>query len=190
MKNIVFLQSNLTNMKRLQTLSIIALSTILMGAFFSCKSHKNVTQPAVEAAAPQGPAKPQPISGVPPLIEYIVKGKVTTAKGKPVPGMQVILLHSTIPVYDGQPSETEYTKQLMAESTAITNEKGQFECHLKDVHNLSERIFVRDIDGPANDTYESVIVEIPFTLDDIVVNGQGQRTGTSQKEVSIIVKKK
>lgn len=130
------------------------------------------------------PREPQvTVYGVP-TVDFAVKGRVINANGKPVEGVQVMLLNSDI---DPQniPTTPEWQQRLKSVSDT-TDVQGTFELTTTDRPWEKMNVMVRDIDGKKNGTYESQLIEVEFgeaKPGNRPMNGWHQ--GTREAEITI-----
>lgn len=163
----------------------------LLGAlgFSACNSSKNAAkgQENVQSDEPVVAPRPEVMAmyGVP-TIDYKVRGKVVSETGKPLQGIQVVLINNTINAdADTIYGNASHIDNYVREASDTTDAKGEFETHVKDMPSESIRLLVRDRDGEINGLYENVLMEIPISQDDVKNEGQGWFLGTAEKEVSV-----
>ena len=118
-----------------------------------------------------------------PTMSYRVSGRVVNHRGKPVKGIQVVMLNRSLgntPNNPGQdnPDVDDYMRQY----ADTTKADGSFDVRTKDFPTEYMRLFVRDIDGPSNGNYQNDVINVEFTTDDIKAEGQGWNRGIAQKE--------
>lgn len=145
-------------------------------------------QPAPTVVPPQ-PREPQvTVYGVP-TVDFCVKGRVTDPNGKPVKGMQVILIDSRIDP-DNLP-DNEYWKSEMRRMSDTTDEKGNFEVNGSDRPWETMRVLVRDIDGSKNGSFQNQLVDVQFGDPENGDKPVSQwNLGTKNAEVAIKMKRK
>lgn len=168
-----------------------------MGIFglTACHNAKTVAQ---EPIAPDNePAvQPQPREGMAvmygvPTMDFVVKGRVIDAEGRPVQGMQVVLVNQTVDIAPDRMDEGNvYVRDYIAQSSDTTDAEGTFSCHTKDVPVEKQRLIIRDIDGNANGSYEDLMVDIRFSEQDQSGERRGWYMGTRTKDVDITVSQK
>lgn len=95
-----------------------------------------------------------------PTVDYSVKGRVVDAAGKPIKGLQVLLVDSRIDP-DNLP-KNEYWDEELRRMSDTTDAKGTFDVKGSDRPWEKLRVLVRDIDGAKNGTYEQQLVEVQF----------------------------
>ena len=107
------------------------------------------------------PREPQvAVYGVP-TVDFCVKGRVTDANGKPVKGLQVILVDSRIDP-DNLP-ETSYWVEELSRQSDTTDAQGNFEVKGSDRPWEQMRVLVTDIDGAKNGgSFQTQLVDVQF----------------------------
>lgn len=120
----------------------------------SAKSDANKPNDIVKPREPQ-----VTVYGVP-TVDFAVKGKVVDAKGKPVKGLQVMLVNSEIDT-DNLP-DTPYWQEQLKRVSDTTNADGTFEVRTTDRPWEKVRVMVRDIDGDKNGNFEQQLIEVDF----------------------------
>ena len=107
------------------------------------------------------PREPQvAVYGVP-TVDFCVKGRVTDANGKPVKGLQVILVDSRIDP-DNLP-ETPYWVEELSRQSDTTDAQGNFEVKGSDRPWEQMRVLVTDIDGAKNGgSFQTQLVDVQF----------------------------
>jgi len=93
-------------------------------------------------------------------VDFAVKGRVVDTKGKPIKGLQVMLINSELDP-DNLP-DTEFWQQRMKSITDTTDADGNFELQTTDRPWEKVRVMVRDIDGKKNGSYDSKLVDVDF----------------------------
>jgi len=169
-----------------------------MGLFglTSCNCQKEVvkeTQPlpddkdSVEAPDPRNFAV---MYGVP-QMDFRVKGRVVDAEGKPVKGMQVILVNQTVDIApDYMQEDNPHVQNYLRNASDTTDAEGRFETAVRDVPVETQRMIVRDIDGNENGRYQDQMFEVHFTPEDQTEKGSKWYQGARSKEIEITVEEK
>ncbi len=163
----------------------------------SCHCGKEVAQ------EPQQPTKPtkNPVETIDPgnmavmygvpQMDFQVKGRVTDTQGKPIKGMQVILVNQSVDISPEYLQEDNpYVQDYIRTASDTTDAEGRFEAHTRDVPVETQRVLVRDIDGDQNGRYEDQVIEVRFTPEDQTEPGQKWYQGQRTKEMNITVQKK
>ena len=139
---------------------------------------KAQTDPAEPKSQPQ-PREPQvTVYGVP-TVDFAVKGRVVDGKGKPVKGLQVMLVNSEIDT-DNLP-DSPYWEQQLKRISDTTDAEGNFDVRTSDRPWEKVRVMVTDIDGSKNGNFEKKIVDVDF--------GDPEPTGGSVSSWKLGVKK-
>ncbi|MBP9990189.1 MAG: radical SAM-associated putative lipoprotein [Bacteroidales bacterium] len=166
----------------------------LMGALGvgACHSAKDVAQ----TPEPEPETQPRPRSemalmyGVP-TVDYVVKGKVLKADGKPVKGLQVVLVNNNIDLTaDTIYGNDEYVERYLQKSSDTTAADGTFEVKSSDMPSGKQRILVRDVDGKRHGNIQNELIDVEFDMDNVGGQRSGWRLGTAEKEMTITVKEK
>ena len=126
-----------------------------------------------------------------PTMDFVVKGNVRDAQGKPVKGLQVVLVNQTVDIDpEHMHEDNPYVRQYLSRASDTTDAQGAYQCHTTDVPVESQQVIVRDIDGNANGSYEDQMFEVKFTDGDQTASRKGWNMGTREKKVDITVIKK
>lgn len=163
----------------------------------SCHCGKEVAQEPQQPAKPEkdqvetfDPGKMAVMYGVP-QMDFEVKGRVTDEQGKPIKGMQVILVNQTVDISPEYFQEDNpYVQDYIRNYSDTTNAEGRFETQTRDVPVETQRVLVRDIDGNKNGHYENQMIEVKFTSEDQTEQGSKWYQGKRSKEVNITMEKK
>lgn len=176
----------------------------LVGAFglSACHSTKEVASPNTpgepEVVEPQKPDDPQvappdprePIAvmyGVP-TMNFVVKGKVVNEQGKPVPGMQVILLNRNVDITpDEMHEDNEYVLEYIRRASDTTDAEGNYIIQTSDTPADRGQIIIRDIDGKKRGLYKNQMIEVNYQEGKQTEPRQGWNMGTIEKEETITV---
>lgn len=175
----------------------LLMSVMGMFGLTSCHCHKEVAQEPVVGDEPDSIEQPVPRGGEMalmygvPTMDFVVKGRVINEQGKPVKGMQVILVNQKVDIApDHMDEDNPYVQDYIKHASDTTNELGVFECHVKDVPVDVQRVIVRDVDGKKNGSYADQMVDIEFTEADQTGERRGWYMGRRVKDVDITVMKK
>ena len=145
--------------------------------------------PVIVKQESPNPREPQvTVYGVP-TVNFAVKGKVTDPSGKPIKGLQVLLLNSDI-----DPSalpEGQYWDSRLARISDTTDATGNYEVRSTDRPWEKQNILVRDIDGKLNGNFENQLIEVEFTEQDEAGKAVSRwNLGEKRAEVNIKMKRK
>lgn len=163
----------------------------------SCHCGKEVAQEPQQPAKPDkepveafDPGKMAVMYGVP-QMDFQVKGRVTDEQGKPVQGMQVILVNQTVDISPEYLQEDNpYVQDYIRNASDTTDAEGRFDAQARDVPVEAQRVLVRDIDGDKNGRYQDQMIEVKFTSEDQTEQGSKWYQGRRTREVNITVEKK
>lgn len=114
-------------------------------------------RPKVEAPQPREPQVT--VYGVP-TVDFAVKGRVVDSNGKPIKGLQVMLVNSEIDV-DNLP-DNQYWQEEMKRISDTTDANGDFNVRTSDRPWEKVRVMVRDIDGKKGGSFENQILDVEF----------------------------
>lgn len=132
------------------------------------------------------PREPQvTVYGVP-TVDFAVRGRVVDSKGKPVKGLQVMLVNSEIDA-DNLP-DTPYWKEQLKKVSDTTDAEGNFEVRTSDRPWETIRVMVNDIDGDENGNYEKQLVEVEFGEPKPVGNKPMSSWNLGEKKAEVTVK--
>lgn len=121
-----------------------------------------------------------------PTINFKVKGKVVDENGKPVKGMQVVLLNGDIDETNLQEANPNYLQQYFERAGDTTQADGSFKVETRDRPRNHQHILVRDIDGKKHGEYKEDVVPVKFDMS----KSSNNRTGTVEEEITVTVVKK
>ena len=163
-------------------------TTELIDSVAPFQQEDSAVTPSKPVVPPQ-PREPQvTVYGVP-TCAFNIKGKVTDASGKPVKGLQVILVDSRIDP-DNLP-QNEYWDAELRRMTDTTDAKGNFEVNGSDRPWEQMRVLVRDIDGAKNGSFQQQLVEVEFGEPEGGDRSVSKwKLGTKKAEVTIKMKRK
>ena len=169
----------------------------LVGAFglTACHSTKELTEPTPKADDEPQVDTPKPrdpavvMYGVP-TMNFVVKGKVTNDAGKPVPGMQVILLNRNVDITpDELHEDNSYIQAYIQHSSDTTDAEGNYMVRTSDTPADRQEMIVRDIDGKENGSYKSQVVEVIYSEENRTQARQGWNMGTLEKTEDVVVER-
>ena len=147
---------------------------------------------SIDTLAPKDlpqPREPQvTVYGVP-TVDFAVKGRVVDAKGKPVKGLQVMLVNSEIDT-DNLP-DSPYWKEQLKRISDTTDAEGNFEVRTTDRPWEKVRVMVSDIDGEKNGAFKRELVDVDFG-DPQPTGGpvSSWKLGEKKAEVTVTVNRK
>jgi len=118
-----------------------------------------------------------------PTMSYHVKGQVVNHQGKPVKGIQVVMLNRNIGNTPNNPGEDDpEVEEYLKIYADTTKNDGTFDIRAKDFPSEYMRVFVRDVDGPSNGNYQNDVINLEFTRDEIKAESKGWNKGVAEKE--------
>lgn len=171
----------------------------LMGVlgFSSCRSHKAIVNPVEEpeptplsGELPQ--PKPQPrdeirlMYGVP-TMDYMIRGQVKDADGRPVRNIRVNMLERGMTVTAGQlQGDPERVKEWLTKTETTTDQDGRFVVRNSGLPTTEVRFLVRDVDGEENGSFKDSMIEVPVDSESIdKTNAGGWNQGSFEKDVEV-----
>lgn len=118
-----------------------------------------------------------------PTMSYHVKGHVVNHQGKPVKGIQVVMLNRNMGNTPNNPGEDDpEIEDYMRIYADTTKNDGTFDIRAKDFPSEYMRVFVRDVDGPSNGNYQNDVINLEFSRDEIKAESKGWNKGVAEKE--------
>ena len=148
---------------------------------------QQVEQPVAPKVVEQEPPREPQVTvyGVP-TVDYAVKGRVVDPAGKPVKGVQVMLINSEIDP-ENLP-ESPYWDEQLKRIADTTDAQGNFEVCNTDRPWEQVRVMVRDIDGAKNGKFENQVLDVEFGEPE---GGSGNwKLGERKAEVTVKMKRK
>ena len=171
----------------------------LMGVlgFTSCRSHKalvnQVEEPEPVPLSGELPEpKPRPrdeirlMYGVP-TMDYMIRGQVKDANGRPVGNIRVNMLERGMTVTDGQlQGDPERVKEWLEKTEITTDQEGRFTVRNSGLPTTEVRLLVRDVDGEENGSFKDSMIAVPVDSDNIdKTNAGGWNQGSFEKDVEV-----
>ena len=175
---------------KLKNWLLVSLMSVL--GFTACKSSKPAATSDQKESEQSEQIEKKPIRddrgqaalmyGVP-TMSYHVKGQVVNHQGKPVKGIQVVMLNRNMGNTPNNPGEENpEIEDYMKIYADTTKNDGTFDIKAKDFPSEYMRVFVRDVDGPSNGNYQNDVVSLEFTGDEIKDESRGWNKGVAEKE--------
>ncbi|MBR1517245.1 MAG: radical SAM-associated putative lipoprotein [Bacteroidales bacterium] len=119
-------------------------------------------------------------------VDFVVRGRVLSPTGRPIRGMQVVLLdHTTDVTVNNLNLGNSEVKARVLSSADTTDANGYFVVTTESVMSDYMRVFVRDIDGPSQGNYQNDVINISFTRFDLKDSGHGWRNGKAEKTITV-----
>jgi putative lipoprotein (rSAM/lipoprotein system) len=175
---------------KLKNWLLVSLMSVL--GFTACKSSKPAATSDQKESEQSEQIEKKPIKddrgqaalmyGVP-TMSYHVKGQVVNHQGKPVKGIQVVMLNRNMGNTPNNPGEENpEIEDYMKIYADTTKNDGTFDIKAKDFPSEYMRVFVRDVDGPSNGNYQNDVINLEFTRDEIKAESKGWNKGVAEKE--------
>lgn len=159
----------------------------------ACHSTKNAAtpqpaeEPQVDTPKPRDPVVV--MYGVP-TMNFVVKGKVTNDDGKPVKGLQVILLNRNVDIMpDDMHEDNPYVQNYIHQSSDTTDAEGNYMVRTSDTPADKQQMIIRDIDGAENGQYKNMLLDIDYREAAQTQARQGWNMGTREKVEDVVVEK-
>ncbi|MBR1644532.1 MAG: radical SAM-associated putative lipoprotein [Bacteroidales bacterium] len=150
-----------------------------------------VQQEAEEAELEVQAREETPVMYGVPTTNFRVKGTVVDETGKPVAGVQVVLLTNAMEIDPERMPETPYMEEYLRQSADTTSQDGHFVVTADDRPWNTQRLLIRDIDGAKNGRLKNEILTVDFEESDVETTDSMSRTGKNVKErkLTVTVKK-
>ncbi|MBR1550397.1 MAG: radical SAM-associated putative lipoprotein [Bacteroidales bacterium] len=165
----------------------------LMGAmgFSSCHSNKELAEPQAEAPTFEDNQQIRLMYGVP-SMNFMIRGQVRDAEGRPVRDIRVNMLDRGMEVKDGELQGDPENVQRYLENTSVrTDDEGRFTIQNNGLPQQQVRLLVRDVDGKENGEFGNKVVDMKVEADDVDrTDANGWHQGTYNKEVDIELENK
>lgn len=170
----------------------------VMGAFglSACHCHKEAAKTADESEQPAQPAvrdrgEIRLMYGVP-TMNFMIRGQVKDADGRPVQDIRVNMLERGMEVKDGElQGDPERVQQWLEQSAVKTDKDGNFVISNRGIPQEEVTLMVRDVDGAENGEYKNQVLEMKVQQADVDRTGAGGwNQGTVNKEVEIKLEEK
>ncbi len=168
----------------------------LMGALglTACHSHKKLADPEEEPEPVElrGRGDVMLMYGVP-TMNYMIRGQVRDADGKPVQGIRINMLEHGMEVnanaeLQGDP---ERVKEYLENTSVETDARGRFTIAANGRPQEQVRLLIRDVDGTQNGEYRDQMVEMEVGGDNIDrTDANGWHQGTYHNKVEINLENK
>lgn len=124
-----------------------------------------------------------------PTVNYVVKGKVVNSAGKPIQGMQVLLVNENLDITPLNVNlHNDSIRAIIEQCADTTKADGSFKVKTENIATDYMRVFLRDIDGPSHGNWENQVINISFDDSDTKDTGHGWRAATKQKKLTIKAK--
>ena len=167
----------------------------VMGALglSGCHCHKKAaaTEPEPEPVQVEDRGEVRLMYGVP-TMNFMIRGQVRDAEGKPVRDIRVNMLERGMEVIDGElQGDPERAKEWLDGTSVATDKRGQFVIQTGGRPQEHVRLLVRDVDGSDNGAFRNQVVDMEVTSDNIDrTSASGWHQGTYQGNVDIRLENK
>lgn len=167
----------------------------VMGALgmSGCHCHKKLAEPEKEPETPEvrDRGEMRLMYGVP-TMNYMIRGQVKDANGKPVKDIRVNMLERNMEASaDGIEGDPEAVKDWLQNTEVRTDDEGRFTIQNSGLPQEEVRLMVRDIDGKENGEYQNQLIGLSVRSEDMDrTNAGGWNQGTFNKQVDIKLEKK
>jgi len=166
----------------------------VMGALgmSACNSHKGVTKTEIEEAPEVKPREEIRLMYGVPTMNYMIRGQVKDADGRPVKDIRVNMLERNMEVKDGVlQGDPERVQRWLDGSAVKTDKNGNFVISNSGLPQEEVKLMVRDVDGEANGEFKNQVLEMKVQQADVDRTGAGGwNQGTFKKEVEIKLENK
>lgn len=161
----------------------------VMGAlgFSSCHSNKELATPEVDSVPPVQDQEPARLMYGVPSMNFMIRGQVKDASGRPVRDIRVNMLERGMEVKHGVlQGDSESVQRYLDHTSVLTDDEGRFTIQNSGLPQQQVRLMVRDVDGQENGNFRDQVLELEVTSEDMDRTGyNGWYQGTFNKEVKI-----
>ena len=160
--------------------------------FTSCHCHKQLAEPEEDDVhAIKEREEMRLMYGVP-TMNYMIRGQVKDADGKPVKDVRINMLERGMEVKDGElQGDPERVREWLDGTSVSTDKSGSFVLTNSGRPQEQVRLLVRDVDGEANGSFSNRVLEVEVAPADVDrTNAGGWNQGTFNKEVNIKLENK
>ena len=160
--------------------------------FTSCHCHKQLAEPEEDdVPAIKEREEMRLMYGVP-TMNYMIRGQVKDADGKPVKDVRINMLERGMEVKDGElQGDPERVREWLDGTSVSTDKSGSFVLTNSGRPQEQVRLLVRDVDGEANGSFSNRVLEVEVAPADVDrTNAGGWNQGTFNKEVNIKLENK
>ena len=166
----------------------------VMGALgmSACQCHKEAAKSESEKAPEVKPREEIRLMYGVPTMNFMIRGQVKDADGRPVKNIRVNMLERGMEVKDGQLQGDPDRVQQWLDGTAVATDKnGRFEIQNSGTPQEEVNLMVRDVDGQENGDLKNQVLMIKVEQGDVDRTGAGGwNQGTFKKEVEINLENK
>ncbi len=157
----------------------------------SCHSNKELANPQPDNPPVRDQEPIRLMYGVP-SMNFMIRGQVKDAGGRPVRDIRVNMLERGMEVTDGElQGEPENVKHYLENTAVRTDDEGRFTIQNSGLPQEQVRLLVRDVDGMENGQFRNQVVDMKVEADDVDrSDASGMYQGTYNKEVKIKLENK
>lgn len=166
----------------------------VMGAFglSACHCHKEVTKTEAEETPEMKPREEIRLMYGVPTMNFMIRGQVKDADGRPVKNIRVNMLERNMEVKDGElQGDPKRVQQWLEQSAVKTDGNGNFVISNSGLPQEEVKLMVRDVDGQENGEYKNQVLEMKVNQADVDRTGAGGwNQGTFIKSVEVKMENK
>ena len=166
----------------------------VMGALglSACHCHKEATKVEPEETPEVKPREEIRLMYGVPTMNFMIRGQVKDADGRPVKNARVNMLERNMEVKDGELQGDPGRVQQWLDGTAVTTDvEGRFEINNSGLPQEEVKLIVRDVDGAENGEFKNHVLEMKVQQADVDRTGAGGwNQGTFKKDVEIKLESK
>ncbi len=166
----------------------------VMGALglSACHCHKEATKTDVKETPEVNPREEIRLMYGVPTMNFMIRGQVKDADGRPVKDIRVNMLERNMEVKDGELQGDPERVQQWLDGTAVKTDKdGNFVINNSGIPQEEVKLMVRDVDGSENGEYKNQVLEMKVQQSDVDrTNAGGWNQGTFKKEVQVQLENK
>lgn len=153
----------------------------------SCHCHKEVSKTEPEQAPEVKPREEIRLMYGVPTMNFMIRGQVKDADGRPVKDIRVNMLERNMEVKDGElQGDPEKVRQWLDETSVSTDGNGSFLISTSGLPQEEVKLLVRDVDGPENGEFRNQLLELKVQQGDVDrTDAGGWNQGAFNKEVEI-----
>lgn len=157
----------------------------------SCHSNKELANPQPDNPPVRDQEPIRLMYGVP-SMNYMIRGQVRDAEGRPVRDIRVNMLERGMEVKDGElQGDPENTRRYLDNTSVRTDDEGRFTIMNNGMPQQQVRLLVRDVDGKVNGDFSNQVVDMTVEAADVDrSDASGMYQGTYRKEVKINLENK
>ena len=158
----------------------------------SCHCHRQLAEPEEQGASAVKEREEMKLMYGVPTMNYMIRGQVKDADGKPVKDVRVNMLEHGMEISDGElQGDPERVKVWLDATSVATDKDGRFVLTNNGRPREQVRLLVRDVDGNANGSFRNRLLEVDVSPTDVDrTNAGGWNQGTFNKDLQIQLESK